>query len=100
MDGREPHAAAHDAAEALHLLAQIAIALRDVLARLVEELARGRRLHVALGALDQRPVEARLEAAHLLAHRRLRDEVLRRGGGEAAGLDEVAEHLQRFEMHD
>ena len=79
VHGRQADAAAHDAPEALHLLAQVAVALRDVLARLVEELARRRRLHVALGAFDQRAVEAGLEAPHLLAHGRLRDEVLRRG---------------------
>src|SRR5262249_42098830 len=100
VHGREPDAAAHDAPEALHLLAQLAVALRDVLARLIEKLTRGRRLDVALRALEQRPVEARFEAADLLAHRGLRDEVLRGGRREAAALDEVAEHLERFEMHD
>ena len=99
VHGGDTNAAAHRLPEALQLLAEVAIATGDVLARLIEQLAGGSRLHVPLGALDQRLVEAGLECPHLLAHRRLRDEILRRGGGEAAGFDEIAEYLQGLEVH-
>src|SRR6266404_4819701 len=56
VDGRDAHAAAHGRAEALQLLAQLAVARRDVLARLVEELPRGCRLHAPFRALDETPI--------------------------------------------
>jgi hypothetical protein len=41
----------------------------------------------------------RFQSAELLAHCGLRNEILRGGGGEAPGLDDIAEDLQGLDMH-
>jgi hypothetical protein len=71
----------------------------DFLARLVKKLAFARQPEALVASFDQRNAETFLHRANLLADRRLRDEVERGRLAEAAGLDQIAEHLEGFYLH-
>ena len=75
------------------------IALDDLFARLVKDLAGGIYLDLAAYAFDQLLVVFRLERPDLLAHRRLGDEILRGGCREALRLYHVAKYFERLDLH-
>src|SRR5579885_3866020 len=93
VNGRDANRPAHRARQPAHTLFQLRVSLKHAAARLVESLARLRQAQVAATAhaFEQTFLKLRFEAAHLLADRRLRDEVALGGLREAARLDEVAE---------
>ena len=55
---------------------------------------------MSFGALDEFPAVALLEAADLLADRRLGDEILRRCERKTAGFGQVTEDLEGFNVHN
>ena len=99
MDGRHPHRARDHVGQRLEARLHVLVALDDLLAHLVKDLARGGELHVAARPLEEAATVAILEGADLLADRRLGHEVLGSGRGEAPRLDHVAEDLEGLEVH-
>ena len=96
---RDAYRAGHDLRRRLQPRLEFLVALHDLLAHLVEDLAGGRELHVAARALEELLAVLVLQHADLLRNRGLGDVVLRRGDREALGLDDVAEHFEGLEMH-
>src|SRR5262245_58754316 len=99
MHRRHADRATDDVRGCLELALHLLEALHDVLARLVEDVACRREPDIAPGALEEPAAPAILQHTDLLADSRLRDEVLRRRGGEALALHHVAEHLQGLQVH-
>src|SRR5262245_26096081 len=99
MHRRHADRATDDVRGCLELALHLLESLHDVLAGLVEDVARRREPDVAPGALEAPASPAILQHPDLLADSRLRDEVLRRRGGEALALHHVAEHLQGLQVH-
>ena len=99
VDGRHPHRARDHVGQRLEARLHVLVALDDLLAHLVKDLARGGELHVAARPLEETATVAILEGADLLADRRLGHEVLGSGRGEAPRLDHVAEDLEGLEVH-
>src|SRR5437660_802488 len=99
VDGRHPHRARDHVGQRLEARLHVLVALDDLLAHLIKDLARGGELHVAARPLEEAATVAILEGADLLADRRLGHEVLGSGRGEAPRLDHVAEDLEGLEVH-
>src|SRR5256885_348165 len=99
LDGLHVHRARDRVGQRLEARLHVLVALDDLLAHLVKNLARGGELHVAARPLEEAATVAILEGADLLADRRLGHEVLGSGRGEAPGLDHVAEDLEGLEVH-
>ena len=94
------HGSRHPAARFAQPLLERAEAREDDFAFFVEEATSVRRLDAGVaGPFHQTAIEALLEAAHLLAHRRLGNEVELGRAGEAARFDQVTEGFQGLELN-
>lgn len=99
VHGGDPDRSGDDVRKRLETGLEVVVPRDDLLADLVEDLARRGRPDPPLGPLDELASVAGLEGADLLAHRRLGDEVLGRGDGKTPGVHEVAEHLEGLDVH-
>src|SRR5205085_8994329 len=101
IDRRHAHLAADRIAHAFHLVVERVEAFDDFAAALIKRQAGGRRHQSAAAtALDQAFLETIFKGAHLLADRRLRDEILGRCFRETARVDQVAKDFERFDVHN
>ena len=101
VDGRHAHRPAHRPRQLAHVLFELRVGAQDLSASLEEGIARGREVQVAppTDALKEAALEPLFERAHLLADRRLCDEVAFRRLREALRLDQIAEDFKRFDLH-
>ena len=99
VDGAQPDGAGDDVAHLGELVLERVELENDLLADLVKHLTLAGEAKALVATLDQRDAEAVLHGADLLADGGLGDEV--QGGrlAEAAGLHEIAEDLERFDLH-
>src|SRR5262249_43123474 len=92
---------AHDLGRLLtDLLLHLTEAGEDLLAAAEQPLTGGRRRDLAGAAAEQPLLVPGLQSAGLLAHPPPGDVVQLGGAREGAGLDHVAEHLERLELHE
>src|SRR5258708_36233988 len=99
VHGGDSQTARHHLSQLGQPIAQAVVNAKDFLAGLEKSPTFRCHREIFVCSLDQRYFELLLNRADLLTHGTLVDRVHFGGLGEAGSLDEIAENLERFDLH-